>query len=633
MAYEKVYSRINWENEPSTKSPINEENLNKIDFALNEIDNRTVELSGYESIVIDYSNQAKTSATNALSSETKAKTSEQNSYAYEQSALTSKNQAEVFKNEAETHANNASASERNAKLSEYNASASELLAKNSEENASGFSESAKTSAQKAKASEDIAVASASSAKTDSDLAKSYTVGTHGEVRENDDTDNAKYYYEQTKGISQSLSGALKPMGTIVFDNLPSSPNSGDMYNISNEFITDDRFKEGSGKTMPIGTNVYFTEDGYWDCLAGSPVTGVKGSNEISYRQGNVEITPNDLGLSTVATSGSYNDLSDKPTIPSVGNGTITITQNGATKGTFTTNQSGNTTIALTDNNTTYEVATSSALGLVKSGTDITVDSSGNVSVNDDSHNHIISNVDGLQIALDGKAASSHTHNYAGSSSAGGSATSAVKLDSSAGSAKQPVYFSGGKPVACTYTLGDACAYGISSAPTISETGLVPTSHAVANALSNKLGQGNIANNLTTTSSGYVLDARQGKALGDRVSTLETWTKSGNWYYRKVGSIVVNNITKYIYDCHYKATHSVATTSSYGNMYYNSTSVNISYPLSGRIGTLSQTATVKAGNGLFFVNINDYTSEDVWLWIASAKSGTYDIEINLHCFIY
>lgn len=53
-------------------------------------------------------------------------------------------------------------------------------------------------------------------------------------------------------------------------------------------------------------------------------------------------------------------------------------------------------------NTTYGVATSSALGLVKSGTDITVDSSGNVSVNDDSHNHVISNVDGLQNALDGK---------------------------------------------------------------------------------------------------------------------------------------------------------------------------------------------------------------------------------------
>ncbi len=47
----------------------------------------------------------------------------------------------------------------------------------------------------------------------------------------------------------------------------------------------------------------------------------------------------------------------------------------------------------------------------------------------------------------------HTHSYAGSASAGGSATSAVKLDTStAGTATKPVYFSGGKPVACTYEL-------------------------------------------------------------------------------------------------------------------------------------------------------------------------------------
>ena len=52
------------------------------------------------------------------------------------------------------------------------------------------------------------------------------------------------------------------------------------------------------------------------------------------------------------------------------------------------------------------------------------------------------------------APSTHTHNYAGSGSAGGSANSAVKLDTAtAGSTTQPVYFSGGKPVACTYTLG------------------------------------------------------------------------------------------------------------------------------------------------------------------------------------
>lgn len=56
----------------------------------------------------------------------------------------------------------------------------------------------------------------------------------------------------------------------------------------------------------------------------------------------------------------------------------------------------------------------------------------------------------VQTQLDGKSSTSHTHNYAGSSSVGGSATSAVKLDTStAGDVNTPVYFSGGKPVACT----------------------------------------------------------------------------------------------------------------------------------------------------------------------------------------
>lgn len=52
------------------------------------------------------------------------------------------------------------------------------------------------------------------------------------------------------------------------------------------------------------------------------------------------------GLATVATSGSYADLSNKPTIPTVGNGTISVTMNGASKGSFTTNQTTATTVAL-----------------------------------------------------------------------------------------------------------------------------------------------------------------------------------------------------------------------------------------------------------------------------------------------
>ena len=115
------------------------------------------------------------------------------------------------------------------------------------------------------------------------------------------------------------------------------------------------------------------------------------------------------------------DITDFPTSMPANGG------NAATVGGHTVGVNVPSNAKFTD--TTYGAATSSVLGLVKSGTDITVDSSGNVNVNDDSHNHVISNVDGLQSALDGKAASSHTHNYAGSSSAGGSANTALGLSS------------------------------------------------------------------------------------------------------------------------------------------------------------------------------------------------------------
>ena len=54
----------------------------------------------------------------------------------------------------------------------------------------------------------------------------------------------------------------------------------------------------------------------------------------------------------------------------------------------------------TPTNTTYGAAGSS-LGLVKSGGDVTI-SNGTITVNDDSHNHTIANVDGLQTQLNNK---------------------------------------------------------------------------------------------------------------------------------------------------------------------------------------------------------------------------------------
>ena len=284
-----------------------------------------------------------------------------------------------------------------------------------------------------------------------------------------------------------------------------------------------------------------------------------------------------VGSSTSATSNTTSSLTN-------GNVYLNHVENGSVKNSHKISGSGATTVAsdasgnivVSSTNTTYGVATSSGLGLVKSGTDITVDSSGNVSVNDDSHNHVISNIDNLQSSLDakqatvtggastitssnltanralvsnssgkvavsavtstelgyldgvtsnvqtqldgkaasshnhsasnitsgtlssdrlptvpiakggtgattaaaaltnlgitatatelnyvdgvtsniqtqlnGKSSTSHTHSYAGSSSVGGAATSANKLNTNAGDSNTPVYFSNGVPVACT----------------------------------------------------------------------------------------------------------------------------------------------------------------------------------------
>lgn len=82
----------------------------------------------------------------------------------------------------------------------------------------------------------------------------------------------------------------------------------------------------------------------------------------------------------------------------------------ATTASYTTDEKSKLSkIAPGANNYTLPVA-GSALGGIKSGTDITVDANGNVSVNDDSHNHIISNVDGLQNALNAKVPTSRKVN-------------------------------------------------------------------------------------------------------------------------------------------------------------------------------------------------------------------------------
>ena len=70
--------------------------------------------------------------------------------------------------------------------------------------------------------------------------------------------------------------------------------------------------------------------------------------------------------------------------------------------------------------------------------------------------------------LANKADKNHTHNYAGSSSAGGAANSANKLNTDAGSTTQPVYFKDGVPVNTTYTLGKSVPSDAKFTDTVTE---------------------------------------------------------------------------------------------------------------------------------------------------------------------
>nr|DAS42851.1 MAG TPA: hypothetical protein [Caudoviricetes sp.] len=408
----KAYGRIDWQNYPSDETPINESNLNKIDVATDEIDNRVITLdttkatkeevstlvqdvtfeektgiitivkkngskitidTQMEKIAVNFSYNAGTqqiiltlidgtkqyidltalitqyefldSDTVAFSIDSAGKVSAivkeasiqekhlQPNYladikvevakaqASQSAAATSESNAAASATKAQSYATGGTNSRTgedtdNAKYYSQQSAQSQSVAVTSADTASTKAEEAAASAATAKTSADNAAGSAnlanekansaansatiavsnsnaaqqyaSNAAASADTAQNYAVA---------DTDSAKYYYEQARRISESFSGALRPMGTVAFANLPalSEADGGSMYNISDQFVTTSDFKEGEGDAIPAGANVYKTEDGKWDILAGTPVTGVKGSAESEYRRGNVNITAENVG--------------------------------------------------------------------------------------------------------------------------------------------------------------------------------------------------------------------------------------------------------------------------------------------------------------------------------------------------
>ena len=71
------------------------------------------------------------------------------------------------------------------------------------------------------------------------------------------------------------------------------------------------------------------------------------------------VETSEVTLATVATTGDYDDLNNKPTIPTVNNATLTIQKNGTDVATFTANASSNVTANIGVPNTVSSVSSSS----------------------------------------------------------------------------------------------------------------------------------------------------------------------------------------------------------------------------------------------------------------------------------
>lgn len=346
---------------------------NATDYAISASANATAAKKSADSASESASN-ASASAKTATDAAASANTSETNAKKSADSASNSSTSASLSETNAKKSADSASTSAASASNSATSASTSENNARVSANSASASASSARTSETNAKKSADSAITSANNASTSENNASASET-------------NAKKYYEQTKSISESFAGTLRPKGTVTFANLPSVSlaETGDMYNVSDEFTTTTDFAEGAGNTIPLGSNVYKNSDGKWDVLAGSPVTGVKGSEETSYRRGNVNITKENIGLGNVdntadsekrvsyatsagsadsATKSSNDSANQKITstyIKGVGikNHTVTVTKGDGTSSSFE--------VPDTDTNTTYSLKkTGSKIQLVGS---------------------------------------------------------------------------------------------------------------------------------------------------------------------------------------------------------------------------------------------------------------------------
>lgn len=341
---------------------------------------------------------AATSASNASTSETNAASSASTASTAATTATTQASAASTSATNAATSASNAATSATNAATSEANAASSESAAATSATSAAGSASAASASATAASASETAAAASetaaaasetaaatsATNAATSATTASSAaTTATTKASEASTSASNAATSETNAATSATSAASAQTAAESARDATLAAYDNFDDRYLGSK---TSDPTLDNDGNALVAGSLYFNSTAGEMRVYTGSAwvaayVSGtgfLAASNNLS-DLANAATARTNLGLGTAATTASTD-------YATAAQGTNADTAfgwgNHASAGYLT----GNQTITLSG-----DVSGSGTTSIV-------------VTVADDSHNHVISNVDGLQTALDSKAA-------------------------------------------------------------------------------------------------------------------------------------------------------------------------------------------------------------------------------------
>ena len=158
---------------------------------------------------------------------------------------------------------------------------------------------ASTATSKANAASTSATNAANSAKS----SESWAVGGTNS-RSGEDTNNAKYYSQQASSKATSANSSASTATTKASEASISASNALDSSRDAEAWAVGKR----NGVDVPSTDETYDNNAKYWAGVARQSVigtvTGVKGNSETTYRNGNVNITKANIGLSNVENKSS-----------------------------------------------------------------------------------------------------------------------------------------------------------------------------------------------------------------------------------------------------------------------------------------------------------------------------------------